>query len=675
MKLLKPKWVSHGAGQPIFSVHIHPDGTRLATGGQGDDSGKVIIWNMAPIVSEEAELDPAIPKVLCELTNHLGCVNCVRWSVDGKYLASGGDDSVIMIWTLRYKGNATPAFGSKYPVHEQWGCAHMLRGHNGDILDLNWSHDQHFLASCSVDNSIIIWNARKFPEKVTIIEDHEGLVKGVAWDPVGKYLSSQSDDKTVRIWRTTDWKEEIKISKPFQRCGGTTHVLRLSWSPDGRFIVSAHSLNNDGPTAHIIERNWKTGMDFVGHRKAIEVVAFNPHLFSKESDSNHGCLALGSRDRSVSIWLTSLKRPLVVIHDLFTNSVLDLSWSHDGYQLIACSLDGSIAFLSFSETEIGASLDQTAIDDLYLELYGSKKLDLKRGYNRKSSNLLIEDPAMLPQLLDKKTTPTKTMTQPPPSLTNDIPIIQQQVESRTADGRRRITPVMLTSQPSAPNSLSNSPFTSNSQLVASPSKTPPKTAIENSCSHKGVYEANVKSPPAHPISFAPLSPVKTRKSSTSDKKAKPSPSSSVSAAKALLVGEKRPSDIETVDSQLPKPKRLKRSKILDDPGPSTTKSTPKTKNIETTHLLEPPELSSTLTLQLPSSLLHEKGRSLEVSNTSTSCVISCMEGEILQWSLPLPSPGLMLAGNHFVTCIISKDNMALFLSTKTGGCGFNIITN
>ena len=50
-------------------------------------------------------------------------------------------------------------------------------------------------------------------------------------------------------------------------------MLRLSWSPDGQYLVSAHAMNNSGPTAQIIERDgWKTNMDFVGHRKAVTVV-------------------------------------------------------------------------------------------------------------------------------------------------------------------------------------------------------------------------------------------------------------------------------------------------------------------------------------------------------------------------------------------------------------------
>lgn len=53
---------------------------------------------------------------------------------------------------------------------------------------------------------------------------------------MGKYLATQSADKTLRVWRTSDWGEEAMVSEPFEECGGTTHVLRLDWSPDGKSL-------------------------------------------------------------------------------------------------------------------------------------------------------------------------------------------------------------------------------------------------------------------------------------------------------------------------------------------------------------------------------------------------------------------------------------------------------
>ena len=70
------------------------------------------------------------------------------------------------------------------PVVEQWKCVATLRGHSGgsfgirveiyifivrstlpslDVLDLAWSQGDIWLASCSVDNLIIIWNGQRFP--------------------------------------------------------------------------------------------------------------------------------------------------------------------------------------------------------------------------------------------------------------------------------------------------------------------------------------------------------------------------------------------------------------------------------------------------------------------------------------------------------------------------------
>jgi len=70
-------------------------------------------------------------------------------------------------------------------------------------------------------------------------------------------------------------------------------VLRLDWSPDGQYIVTAHAMNNSGPTAQIIERGnqngWQTKKDFVGHRKAITVVVriFDRHFILYSVGKSH----------------------------------------------------------------------------------------------------------------------------------------------------------------------------------------------------------------------------------------------------------------------------------------------------------------------------------------------------------------------------------------------------
>lgn len=101
----------------------------------------------------------------------------VRWSCQGHLLASGGDDKLVMIWKLTGEGTST-IFGSGGKVNvETWKCIHTLNYHSGDVLDVAWAPHDGWLASSSVDNTVIIWNTSKFPEKIAILKGHTGMVK------------------------------------------------------------------------------------------------------------------------------------------------------------------------------------------------------------------------------------------------------------------------------------------------------------------------------------------------------------------------------------------------------------------------------------------------------------------------------------------------------------------
>uniref|UniRef100_A0A673VDQ5 Protein HIRA n=1 Tax=Suricata suricatta TaxID=37032 RepID=A0A673VDQ5_SURSU len=410
MKLLKPTWVNHN-GKPIFSVDIHPDGTKFATGGQGQDSGKVVIWNMSPVLQEDDEKDENIPKMLCQMDNHLACVNCVRWSNSGMYLASGGDDKLIMVWKrATYIGPST-VFGSsgKLANVEQWRCVSILRSHSGDVMDVAWSPHDAWLASCSVDNTVVIWNAVKFPEILATLRGHSGLVKGLTWDPVGKYIASQADDRSLKVWRTLDWQLETSITKPFDE-------------------------------------------------------KFNPKIFKKKQKNGSSakpscpycCCAVGSKDRSLSVWLTCLKRPLVVIHELFDKSIMDISWTLNGLGILVCSMDGSVAFLDFSQDELGDPLSEEEKSRIHQSTYGKSLAIMTEA---QLSTAVIENPEMLKyqrrqqqQQLDQKSASARE-TSSATSVAGVVNgesledirknLLKKQVETRTADGRRRITPLCI----------------------------------------------------------------------------------------------------------------------------------------------------------------------------------------------------------------------------------------
>ncbi|WWD19490.1 hypothetical protein CI109_103951 [Kwoniella shandongensis] len=377
MRVCKPSWVEHTSGDkknkcPIYSISVHPDGTRLATGGLDH---KVKIWSTLPILDPAAEKDDENHKLLCTMAAHTGPVLSVRWAHHGRFLATGSDDQVIMIWGIDPDGGGR-LWGSDEVNVENWKALTRLVGHVADVVDLAWSRDDSMLASVGLDSKVWIWDGYSF-ERLRKLDLHQGFVKGVCWDPVGNFLATQSDDKTVKIWNTEDWTCVQTISKPFETSPQSTFFRRLSWSPDGAFVAASNAKNGPVFVAAVIDRDsWSSDISFVGHENTIQVAAFNPRLFFRKGDepgrATASCmLALGANDFSISIWRNSLHKPPVVFKEVFGRDLLDLCWSNDGFNLYGSSADGSICAISFDPEEF-PELAEPEATDVVLKEYGYK---------------------------------------------------------------------------------------------------------------------------------------------------------------------------------------------------------------------------------------------------------------------------------------------------------------
>ncbi|KFY73565.1 hypothetical protein V499_06355, partial [Pseudogymnoascus sp. VKM F-103] len=91
---------------------------------------------------------------------------------------------------------------------EDWEFSVVLEGHDAEVKSLAFSPSGQYLATCSRDKSIWIWeevDGADEWETVAVLTEHEGDVKCVAWAPSegdeGECLASSSYDGTVRVWR------------------------------------------------------------------------------------------------------------------------------------------------------------------------------------------------------------------------------------------------------------------------------------------------------------------------------------------------------------------------------------------------------------------------------------------------------------------------------------------
>ncbi|KAF1791152.1 WD repeat HIR1 [Phytophthora cactorum] len=385
MLLEKPEDVKHenssGTVCAIYGVDAHPTLQLFATAG-GDNT------------------------LLATLANHQQAVNCVRWAGHGRYLASGSDDQLVLLYELQAGAPAPVPFGSNArPNKQNWVRCSTLERHTMDVADVAWSPDDRMLATCSIDNTILIWDvgvgalSEVMTQPLQTLTGHNGWVKGVAWDPVGKYLSSAGEDKTVRMWKVADWQQSDVVTEPFEGCASTSHFRRLSWSPDGSVLCATHAFSSKKNIASLLNRgSWTNDLKFVGHQGVVTSARFNPKLLVTKADpeKEFACCAVGGEDATVSIWLAHLARPLAVIKDCFDSSVTDLTWSSSQSLLLACSLDGSICCFQFAGDEIGTPISDVQQSKLLQAKYGSRA-----GITLAST--LVENPIQL-QLEEKSTT-------------------------------------------------------------------------------------------------------------------------------------------------------------------------------------------------------------------------------------------------------------------------------
>eukprot|EP00834_Sanchytrium_tribonematis_P004848 NODE_261_length_11439_cov_1.285538.p2 type:complete len:455 gc:universal NODE_261_length_11439_cov_1.285538:2774-1410(-) len=121
-------------------------------------------------------------KPIKHMTGHFQPITGAQFSPDGKWMASCSFDKSIKIW------DATGEF------------LFQLKGHVGKVYQLIFSADSRLLMSCSQDSTCKIWSimSRKL---VMDLPGHLDQVFGVDWSPLGDYAVSGGKDKLVKIWK------------------------------------------------------------------------------------------------------------------------------------------------------------------------------------------------------------------------------------------------------------------------------------------------------------------------------------------------------------------------------------------------------------------------------------------------------------------------------------------
>ncbi|CCC70059.1 hypothetical protein NCAS_0D04780 [Naumovozyma castellii] len=227
-------------------------------------------------------------------------IRSICFSPDGEFLATGAEDKLIRIWNIKERK-----------------IVMVLKGHEQDIYSLDYFPDGQKLVSGSGDRSIRIWDLKTGQCSLTLsIEDG---VTTVAVSPnEGKLIAAGSLDRSVRIWdSSTGFLVERLDSDNESGNGHQDSVYSVAFTKDGQHVVSG-SLDRTVKLWNLGDTQSGTGkceVTYIGHKDFVLSVATSnddKYIFS------------GSKDRGVIIWDKDSGNPILMLQG-HRNSVISVA--------------------------------------------------------------------------------------------------------------------------------------------------------------------------------------------------------------------------------------------------------------------------------------------------------------------------------------------------------------
>jgi len=296
-----------------------------------------LLTTLSPLVQAQQMVTDA----LLDLRGHAGLVVSLTNSPDGRYVASGGQDSTIKIWETKSgalvrswkahsdvvsalafspEGNvlisSSPDRMIKLWDSSQGRLVKSFIDTSAALFSVAISNDANFIAASGTDNLIKLWRSQT-GERSIFPREHTDWVSALCLSSNGNLLASASYDGAVKLW---DFKM-VRLQKSLT--GQLKHVNAVDLSKDEQTLAC-------GGSGGIVEI-WK----FPDLQESRALPTGTGEVLSLDFSANNKWLAAGTMSGEIYLWetttLTALPKLQVdvgpVTRLLFTGGQQNLLWA------------------------------------------------------------------------------------------------------------------------------------------------------------------------------------------------------------------------------------------------------------------------------------------------------------------------------------------------------------